>query len=103
MTKLELKEQIDAILDAATIETESITPEEYVKRHFLTISEAILFADAQGVALTHHPVNQFHTLCKSGKIRSVPIGEKNTRIIVRESLEAWIAAQLDKQRATPRR
>ena len=97
MTTQELKAQIDAILDAATIQPEELSPVEYFQKHFLTISEAILYADRQGVKLTSNPLQQFHGLCKSGKLDSVPVGEKKTRIIVKDSLDKWIATTKKKQ------
>lgn len=97
MTKQELKEQINAVIDAATIESENLTPVEYFKKHFLTITEAIIYAIDQDVKLTNHPIQQFHILCKNEKLESVQIGEKNTRIIVKESLLRWIAQQKAKQ------
>ena len=101
MTKHELKTQlhatIDALFDASDVQSEELTPIEYFQRHFLTIGEAIIYADAQGLKLRNQPIHQFHNLCKSGKIESISIGEKNTRLIVKDSLDIWILQQKDKQ------
>lgn len=97
MTKQELKEQIDAILDAATIEKEELSPIEYLKKNFLTINEAIIYAHENGVKLRNNAIQQFHLLCKNEKVTSTTLGENGFRLILKESLDAWIREQKTRQ------
>ena len=93
MTKDELKEQIAAIVDAANIEHEELSPFEYLKKHFMTINEAIIYSDSQGVKLRNNAVQQFHLLCKNDKIKSTVVGDNGLRLILKESLDQWIQLQ----------
>ena len=97
MTIQDIKQELVSLAMELDREYPEISPVEYLKAHFMTISEAILYADKHGIKLTTNPVIQMHNLCKSGKIESVPIGEKNIRLIVKDSFDKWIAQQRQKQ------
>lgn len=97
MTIQALKAQLVTMALALEQEYPQINPIEYFHAHFITLNDAIVYADQQGVKLAKQPINQFHTLCKSGKLESIPLGDKNIRIIVKESLDKWIESQKQKQ------
>ena len=86
----DVKHRLAELLIQLDTENPGIDPVEFLKENFLTINEAVIYADSHGVKLTNHPVQQFHHLCKTGKMESAEIGEKNTRLITKRSLDKWI-------------
>jgi hypothetical protein len=102
MTMQELKAQISAILDAATVENIQNRDDgeknllQFFRENFFSVQEAIIYADSQGVKLRNNPLQQFHILCKNGKLENTRVGEKQI-IITKRSLDAWIEQQKQKQ------
>ena len=103
MTIQELKTQMNAILEAAHAEEVLKTQESdeknllrFFQENFFTIQEAIVYADSQGVKLRSNPLQQFHILCRNGKLENTRVGEKQI-IITKRSLDAWIEQQKKKQ------
>lgn len=103
MKMQEVKKQMNAILDAAIAEEFMIAQEadeknllRFFQENFFSVQEAILYADSQGVKLRNNPLQQFHILCKNGKLESTRVGEKQI-IITKRSLDAWIEQQKQKQ------